>query len=245
MKNRVWLHISMALVIVLASCGGEPSLEDSTPAPGAAVTTTPAATAPTGSPAADDIPGEVVDIGPRTDDVLTVVGIPHGGTVSLTALPGATQQTISTIDPLGDELIALGETRQLDNSLWIKVDNGGTIGWVPLGAVAYLGGTDDVTSRVIANLGETPVGESMEALGLAVAEALASADPPSRMVVVVAETVGDLGEVTYDVIGLGDDSVLGLRLHVFGNPVPGGFSLSAVEQTTLCGRGVTPDGLCV
>jgi hypothetical protein len=61
----------------------------------------------------------------------------------------------------------------------------------------------------------------------------------------VEPAVGDLGEVTYDVIGLGDDAVFGFRLHVFGQPGAGGdFSLKSVERTILCGRGVS-DGLCV
>ena len=59
--------------------------------------------------------------------------------------------------------------------------------------------------------------------------------------------VGDLGEITLDVIGMGDDSILGERLHVFGDPDPGGesFTMRTVERTLLCARGVGDDGLCV
>jgi hypothetical protein len=77
------------------------------------------------------------------------------------------------------------------------------------------------------------------------AEAVASTDPPSEIVLVVAPTVGDLGEVTYDVIGLGDDAVRGLRVHVFGTPITEAFTLRTVEETTLCGRGVDAEGRCV
>jgi hypothetical protein len=64
---------------------------------------------------------------------------------------------------------------------------------------------------------------------------------------VIPPTVGDLGEVTFDVVGLLDDAQLGWRLHIFGQPTEGGegFSLKSVEATALCGRGVTEDGLCV
>lgn len=58
------------------------------------------------------------------------------------------------------------------------------------------------------------------------------------------DETGDLGEVTWEVLGLADDSVWGLRLHVFGTPVPDGFSLKSVEQTDLCLRGGSPDGFC-
>ena len=67
-----------------------------------------------------------------------------------------------------------------------------------------------------------------------------------NIVVSVAPTVGDLGEVTYDVVGLGDDSLGGYRLHIFGQPTDsgGGFSLMAIEATAMCQRAVH-DGLCV
>ena len=86
----------------------------------------------------------------------------------------------------------------------------------------------------------------MTDLGRVVAEALASDEPPSRIVMTVSPTVGDLGEVTYDVVGLGDDALRGFRLHVFGTPSESGegFVLRSVEQTLLCGRGVNA-GLCV
>ena len=56
---------------------------------------------------------------------------------------------------------------------------------------------------------------------------------------------GDPGEVTFDIVGLGDDSVGGYRLHIFANPAEegDGFVLKSVERTTLCSRGVTGE-LC-
>jgi hypothetical protein len=54
-----------------------------------------------------------------------------------------------------------------------------------------------------------------------------------------------VGEVTVDVVGIGDDSVGGERLKVFAEPGAGGFTVRSVEATTFCRRGVTGDGLCV
>jgi hypothetical protein len=34
-------------------------------------------------------------------------------------------------------------------------------------------------------------------------------------------------------------------VRFFGKPTNGGFSLMSVEQTVLCTRGVTADGLCL
>ena len=66
------------------------------------------------------------------------------------------------------------------------------------------------------------------------------------VVVVDGPTVGDLGEITVDVVGFPDDSVLGARLRVFAEPDPGGesFTVRTVESTTLCRRAVS-EGLCV
>ena len=62
------------------------------------------------------------------------------------------------------------------------------------------------------------------------------------------------GEVTVDVLNIGDDSLLGFRLLVFATPEaedwmsedPGPFTLRTVKRTILCHshRGVTADGLC-
>lgn len=68
-------------------------------------------------------------------------------------------------------------------------------------------------------------------------------EPESDIVQVTEVSEGDLTEVTYDVIGLGDDSILGFRLHIFAEESGAGFTLRTVEATVLCGRGVS-DGLC-
>lgn len=123
----------------------------------------------------------------------------------------------------------------------------GVAGWANSGFVAWLGGTDDVTAQIIDILGERPSAGTMLDLGRIVAEARASDQPPSRITVTVASTTGDLGEVTYDVVGFDDDSISGERLQVFGRPVDPdqGFSLADVERRLLCARGATDDGLCV
>ena len=89
--------------------------------------------------------------------------------------------------------------------------------------------------------------ETMTDLGNRVADLLKSEEPTSRIVVSVAPTVGDLGEITLDIVRLGDDALAGYRIHVFGEPaeVGEGFLLDSVEATLLCSRGVSEDGLCV
>ena len=91
-------------------------------------------------------------------------------------------------------------------------------------------------------------------LGLMVGQLMASQEPPSRVVVSVAPNVFEaLGEMTVDVVNIGDDSVLGFRLDIFAHPAedwmqddPGPFTLKSVEQTLMCysHRGVSEEGLC-
>ncbi len=218
-----------------------PTTVDSVPAtpPPSTTSTMPPGTTST------TLPGEPIDFGPVAGDTLMVIGVAHDDLVNLRAAPGPTMPILATIEPTARNLTALGETRQLPRALWIKVNHGGTIGWVHMSFIAYEGATDDVTSQVVDNLGRIPTAPSMTELGLIIAKTMMSTDPVSDIVVVVFESVGDLGEVTYDVIGLADDSVRGVRLHVFGDPVGNGFSLKAVESTVLCGRGVTDEGLCI
>jgi hypothetical protein len=189
-----------------------------------------------------------VDLGfPKAGDVLSVVGVAYDDHLNVRAAPGTDQPVVARLDPLAQDLVATGAVRKLAASIWYEVEVERVTGWVGSYFVAYGGTVDDLTAQVVSRLGRRPVAETMLELGRIVAEALASDEPRSRVVVTVPLSVGDLGEVTYDVIGLGDDSVRGYRLHVFGQPVneTDGFSLKSVEATYFCGRGVGPDGSCL
>jgi hypothetical protein len=172
------------------------------------------------------------------------MAIAHDDRLNFRAGPGTDQEILNRLGALFEGFTATGNNRQLPNSIWYEGTVGGEIGWASSSFLAYIGATDDITAAVISDLGETPVAETMLDLGMMVAEASASTDPPSRIRMSVAPTVGDLGEVTFDVVDLGDDAVAGVRLHVFGTPEEESFSLRTVERTLLCSRGVSSDGLC-
>lgn len=266
-------HVTAGLVVCLAiagctSGGSEPTptttatAPTATPAPTptptdtAASTPTPSAASPspTGSPTPSEtapdapggeVPGEVVDFGPQAGTVLAVIGVRHDDRLNLRAGPGTDQEILARLDPTLDDVVAQGTTRDLDG-FWYEVEVDGTIGWASAFFLAQLGRVTDATSTVVAQLGMTPSASSMNELGRVVAESQASVEPESRIRMVVApDESGDLGEVTYDVVGLGDDAVRGVRLHVFGSPTSDGFSLKSVESTLMCDRGVTDDGICV
>ena len=187
--------------------------------------------------------GQPVDLGPAAGDVLMVIGVRYDDVLNLRGGPGAGQQIVGEIPPTYDGLVAQGNTRQLPSSFWTEVDYDGEDGWVHMGYIAYRGDTTDDTAKVVAQLGETPTEPTITGLGQLVAELYVSEDVESDVVQVTEVTSGDLSEVTYDVVGLADDSIRGFRIHVFAEDGTGGYTLRTVEITILCGRGVN-DGIC-
>lgn len=243
---------SVALALTLAACGGGDTGASTTTTEAATTSTTTPTTQPetttTTAPATTtttELAGEEIDFGPAEGDEVAVIGVAHDDVLNLRSAPDANADILAEIPNRHDELIALGHTRNVGDAFWIEVEYDGTTGWVHYSFIGYLGVTDDMTAAVIDELGETPVAETMLDIGAAVAETFASEEPESDIVLTVAPTVGDLGEVTYDVIGIGDDAVRGFRVHVFAQPEDETFGLKSVEVTTLCGRGVTAEGLCL
>lgn len=241
------LIIMSTLVVATAACGGTVSTVDSTTttdAPETTTTTTQATTTTSGT--TTSLPGEPIDIGPRAGDILAVIGVAHDDVLNVRVAPGTDQSIVAELGPLAEDVVALGRARSLPQSIWFEVEVDGVTGWAGSSFLGYLGQTTDETAAIVDLLGETPKAETMIDLGMIVAETLASDEPASRVVVSVEPSVGDLGEVTYDVVGIGDDAVRGFRLHVFATPDEGGegFVLKSVEQTLLCGRGLS-GGLCV
>ncbi len=259
--SRYATAVLLALALVLVGCSDSATTTTTTSPttlPSSTTTTAPSTTTTiatstststsTTAATTSTLPGEPIDIGPAAGDELGVIGVAHDDVLNVRKAPGADQPIVTTLAPTADDVVAMGAARQLPSSIWYQVTANGTTGWVNSSFVAYLGTVDDVTAAIVAGLGEIPTADSMLALGTLVAEAVSSDEEPvSKLTVTVAPTIGDLGEITMDVVGLGDDSVRGIRLHVFGTPDGTGksFSLGAVEKTELCARGVTSGGICV
>ena len=200
-----------------------------------------------GDGGATTLPGEDIDLFIDEGDVLAVVGVADDDELNVRQAPGADQPILTSAGPTADDLVATGRARQLPASIWFEVTVDGQTGWVSSSFVAFLGGTTDDTARYLAEVanGVAPGAETLTDLGRLVAEGYASDEPPSEIVQTVAPSVGDLGEVTYDVVGLGDDAVRGVRLHIFATEDDSGeaFTLRTIELTTLCTRGVAGE-LC-
>ncbi len=268
------LIVVCALVLAAAACGDGDSAASSTtgspttlttmgPATTGAPTTAPPTTAPTTTTQAATTTsteattttaagpaGEAYDFWvpvPAEGAIVGVVGVRHDDVLNVRSGPGVDFAVIATLDPTRSGITGTGNGWQLPSgSVWWEIEVGGVVGWANQQYLSRLDGVDDLTSLVVDRLGEIPAAETMLDLGLIVANALADVDVGSDVVMSVAPSVGDLGEVTYDVVGIGDDSVGGWRLHVFGQPTAGGegFSLMSVEATVFCQRG-TSDGICV
>jgi hypothetical protein len=255
--TRPLLVLAVVLAIVAVSCGSSEETTTSAadgvaPSTTATTTTTTTTEAPTSTTVPPEtttsstLAGEPIDFFPEDGHVLSVVGVAHDDVLNVRVGPGIFNDKVDAIEPTGTTT-ATGNARDLGQAIWVEHDTGDAVGWSNYAFLAYRGGTSDVTSQVVGNLGEVPTAESMEALGLIVAQSLASTEEVRSVIVMSVEaTVGDLGEVTYDVVGLPDDSIKGHRLHVFGEPVTDGFTLRNVELTALCQRGVDEDGeLCL
>ncbi len=236
---RPW--ISAAVLAASVALATSACASDGTPTGSPTASAEPTTTA---SASASALPGEPIDIGPGEGDILSVVGVEHDGVLTVHSTPGPDEDVVARLDPLAEDVVALGEAWALDDSIWYRVSVDGESGWVNSTFVQYKGGVEDITAIVVSESGATPQATTMTELGLMVAQDLASVDPPSRITMAAPASLGDVGEVTYDVVGIGDDSVGGFRLQVIGTPDESGFVLKTVEQTLWCLRGVD-GGVCV
>jgi hypothetical protein len=208
--------------------------------------------APTSVPAVTPVPpllGEPFDfLVPLDGEVVGVIGVAFDDTLFVHQQPGENSPLTGNLANLANDVVGTGEGRLLPASIWWRIEWEGIEGWVGSGFMARIGATLDFTVQVIELNGNAGMGaETMADLGNRVADLLKSEEPASRVVVSAAPTVGDLGEITLDIVGLGDDALAGYRIHVFGEPAEAGdgFLLNSVEATLLCSRGLSEDGLCV
>lgn len=244
------VSIGFAALLLVAGCGDEETspadtttASDSTTSTAEPTTTTTTSDSTTTSTATTTtettLPGTPVDSFAEEGDTLGVLGVANDDVLNIRAAPGTDQEIVATAEPTADDVVATGQARALTSTTWAEVMIGGETGWANVGFLAFVGGVDDATAEFLDGAA-LPQTETMVELGELVADGFASDDPASEIVQSVAPTVGDLGEVTYDVVGIGDDSVRGYRLHVFGAPTESGdgFVLKSIERTTFCSRGL-------
>ena len=251
----------LALVLVATSCSGDAdeatpsssSVPPTTTTTAAPVTTTSAAPVTTTTASGtfavpeSDLPGEPIDVAPPEGTTLSVLGVRHDDILNVRRIPGLNGEILDTLAPTSDDSVATGRSRQLPNSVWWEVTTAtGVIGWVSSSYTAVMGVTNDHTFAILGEVGA--VEGTIADVGQAVADSQSQGEATRRIEMVVAPTAGDLGEVTFDVVGLGDDAVAGLRLHVFAvdESGDGTYTIKTVEVTAMCQsyRGGTPGEPC-
>jgi uncharacterized protein YgiM (DUF1202 family) len=253
--------VIVTLALVAAACGGDDAADETTTTSTTAVATTttalpttttsttmaPTTTTTTPGPTTTTLPGLPFESGPQSGDILGVVAVSFDDVLNLRVGPGTDYEVLRRIPAREDRVIANGRAQALPNSIWYEVTFSGVTGWASSTYLAYLGEVNDLTSQIVADIGEIPAATTMQALGQVVADTFEPVERPLRVRMSGEPSVGDLGEVIYDVVGFADDSVRGLRLHVFGQPSEDGstFSLKSVEAVSLCARGVTDEGVCI
>ena len=238
--------VSALLALALVGCAGDP-VPAETPEPGGpSATPTTSPTEPSADPEPDGLPGEPFDSGPPAGAQLGVVGVEASDVLNLRSGPGVDFDVVAGLAPLEADVIATGRSRLIDvmSSIWVEADVDGVTGWANSRYLAYLGQVGDITSRLGTPAGGSELTDVAEAVvDQWVGEGEGSEFRPT-VTVVDGPHHGDLGEITVDLLGVGDDSVLGTRLHIFATPDGGRFTARTVEATVLCARGVV-DGLCI
>jgi len=191
-----------------------------------------------------NLPGRPIASFAQPGDHLAVVGVADNDRLSIRKAPGTNQRIVAKVSSDFPHLVATGRARALTRSIWYEVTVDGVTGWASFAFLGFIGDTFDTTSSFIDS---APAAVSMSELGEFVAVEYAADQPSHRIVRSLTPSAGDLGEVTYDITGFNDDSVAGVRIHVFGTPHDSGdgYVLKSVEATVFCRRGVDAHGLCV
>ena len=237
------MGVLAALGLALSACTGP------APADPATAATTPTVTASDSAAPSSSVPSpsapvvervEQVAWAPAAGEAVAVVGVAAGDELNVRGGPGVSNATVATLQPLGTA-VATGRSRMVGTSAWVEVTTDGEVtGWVNQIYVARLSDEVDVT----ADLGGLPTAAATDDLGVQVAHQYWHRVPEGWYDVVIADEPEDGTSVTIDLVGFGDDSVLGVRLRIGAELTGEVFTATTVHATYLCTRGVI-DGRCI
>jgi hypothetical protein len=214
-RSAVVLSPLLAFLAAAAGCGDDDAATDgtttstTTSTTAAEGSTTSSSTPSSSSGPGEDLPGEPIDIHPYEGDLLGVAGVAADDTLNVRTVPGTGGEVAFELGPLATDVEATGHNRSIEGGgVWAEVTHAEGRGWANVAFLAHLGATQDVTSEI----GEPPAAETMVEIGEQVAALRAGDAPEPDVTVVDGPTVGDLGEITVDVLGFADDAQRGERL---------------------------------
>jgi len=193
--------------------------------------------------------------GPQAGDLVAVVGVAHADALMVREGPGTRYPVTGTLKPTQTGIPVTGEAWLLPKSIWNEVATDQGTGWVNSAYIGLFGSTDEATLEVYELLGEPLADDDLASLGATIAFAFLTDEGGGWIALVEPSEGGSTSDassiihssITYDVVGLSDDSIKGYRLVIFAtqNTANSPFVLHSVERTYLCWRGIDPTGLCV
>jgi len=165
--------------------------------------------------------------------------------------PGSGYDPVASLEPTATEIPVTGAAWLLPTAIWYEIiPPVGEPGWVNDSYIGLMGSTDDVTTLVHRMLGTPLADDDLLALGATIANAFLSDEGGGWIALVELPEPGSttaVSSVTYDAIGVGDDSIKGYRLvvHATQDVAGGSYLMRSVEQTLVCLRGIDAEGFCV
>jgi hypothetical protein len=205
--------------------------------------TAPTDLAPADTPPPLDLPGTRFVIGPARGQPMVVVGVRYDDELNLRTLPDPAAPVVATAAPLATTPLirSAGEGRLLDRSAWWYVSVDDRSAWANMSFLGSVASPSDAFADLRDQLPAVEA-DDLDALVTAIAELEGGEEP--RPVVTLASRPTATG-VTFDLIGLGDDAVKGLRFAITVEPTAlGSVRLTAALRTPICSRGVS-GGLCL
>ncbi len=193
--------------------------------------------------------------GPAAGEEIFVIGVRHDDVLNVRAGPGTEHAIVTALHPWGSAT-ATGENRILaSDAVWREVTTEGTTGWAHSAYLSRLGRweTDewamtqlgDASAPTILGLGEMVIDIYVRGPS---EEDLPEECQPAVELTLAPRWGNDGDELGYDVIGFCDDSVLGVRVHIFGSTTEAGdYYVVDIQARPMCWRGISvgSDGLCI
>ena len=257
MRQRRHGCVAIVIVLLLVASACSTGSSETSSSEVATSETGPASTkadAPTGGTEAptttadestpEDWPGEETELFARADSTMSVIKVEADDVLNIRSGPGPKFDIMATLAPDG-AATATGKAWIVSDTFWYEVTADETTGWVASSFVAYLGKTDDATAEVDPD-GEGIAAETLLDLGLKIAKTQSNEETPPTITTIDGPTLnGTSGDITVDLIGLGDDALLGYRLTISATEDPSGesFTMDSVERTLICLRGLV-DQIC-
>lgn len=192
------------------------------------------------------LPGEAVDTYPYDGASLVAVGLTDDEFLAVFDLPDPTSPVVAELLWSDTGIVATGRNRTVDGEFWSEITFQGAVGWARTQSLLQpLDTTDEIVEDLFPDPADRPVADEIGIVARAVVDAIGVEEFGRVAMFDFPDDVSQPGSVRVDIIGLGDDSVYGIRLLVTAErSADGRLVLASVEQRALCGRGASSDS-CV